>query len=46
MHSGYMDAMTIAVQLKDERLLRDMADGDRLQATLVVAGCDPGSKTW
>jgi protein SCO1/2 len=35
---GYMDAMTMPFKLKDERLLRDMADGDRLQATLVVAG--------
>jgi protein SCO1/2 len=35
---GYMDAMTMPFKLKDERLLRDMAEGDRLQATLVVAG--------
>ncbi len=35
---GYMEAMTMPFKLKDERLLRDIAEGDRLQATLVVAG--------
>lgn len=35
---GYMDAMTMPFKLKDERLLKDLAEGDRVQATLVVAG--------
>lgn len=35
---GYMDAMTMPFKLKDPSLLDVMADGDRLQATLVVAG--------
>src|SRR6266571_7422926 len=35
---GYMEAMTMPFKLKDERLLNDLAEGDRLQATLVVAG--------
>ena len=35
---GYMEAMTMPFKLKDERLLGDIAEGDRLQATLVVAG--------
>ena len=35
---GYMEAMTMPFKLKDERLLKDLAEGDRLQATLVVAG--------
>lgn len=35
---GYMDAMTMPFKLKDSSLLDVMADGDRLQATLVVAG--------
>jgi protein SCO1/2 len=39
---GYMEAMTMPFKLKDERLLSDMADGDRVQATLVVAGL----KSW
>jgi protein SCO1 len=34
----YMDAMTMPFKLKDPSLLDMMADGDRLQATLVVAG--------
>jgi protein SCO1 len=39
---GYMDAMTMPFKLKDERLLADLAPGDRVQATLVVAGL----KSW
>jgi protein SCO1/2 len=39
---GYMEAMTMPFKLKDERLLSDMAEGDRVQATLVVAGL----KSW
>jgi len=35
---GYMDAMTMPFKLKDERLLKDLAEGDRVQATLVVSG--------
>ena len=35
---GYMDAMTMPFKLKDPSLLDMMADGDRLQATLVVSG--------
>jgi len=35
---GYMDAMTMPFKLKDERLLADLAEGDRVQATLVVKG--------
>src|SRR5215471_7496415 len=35
---GYMDAMSMPFKLKDSRLLRDMAEGDRIQATLVVTG--------
>jgi protein SCO1/2 len=35
---GYMDAMTMPFSLKDERLLRDLNEGDSVQATLVVAG--------
>lgn len=34
----YMEAMTMPFKLKDERLLNDLAEGDRVQATLVVAG--------
>jgi protein SCO1/2 len=33
-----MDAMTMPFKLKDARLLKDLAEGDRVQATLVVAG--------
>ena len=39
---GYMEAMAMPFKLKDERLLSDMAEGDRVQATLVVAGL----KSW
>lgn len=35
---GYMDAMTMPFKLKDARLLADLAEGDRVQATLVVKG--------
>ena len=35
---GYMDAMTMPFDLKDRRLLDQLAEGDRIQATLVVAG--------
>jgi protein SCO1/2 len=35
---GYMDAMTMPFKLKDERLLADLAEGDRVQGTLVVKG--------
>lgn len=35
---GYMDAMTMPFKLKDERFLKDLAEGDRVQATLVVDG--------
>lgn len=35
---GYMEAMTMPFKLKDERLLKELTEGDRLQATLVVAG--------
>jgi len=34
----YMDAMTMPFKLKDERQLKDLAEGDKVQATLVVAG--------
>jgi protein SCO1 len=34
----YMDAMTMPFKLKDERLLKDLAEGDKVQATLVVQG--------
>ena len=39
---GYMDAMTMPFKLKDPSLLDIMADGDRLQATLVVSG----TRSW
>lgn len=35
---GYMDSMTMPFKLKDERLLKDLAEGDRVQATLVIKG--------
>ena len=35
---GFMDAMTMPFDLKDGRLLDQLAEGDRVQATLVVAG--------
>ena len=40
--AGYMDAMAMPFKLKDERLLNDLAEGDRVQATLVVKGL----KSW
>lgn len=40
--AGYMDAMTMPFKLKDERLLNDLGEGDRIQATLVVRGL----KSW
>ena len=40
--TGYMEAMTMPFKLKDSSLLDVMADGDRLQATLVVAG----ARSW
>ncbi len=39
---GYMDAMTMPFKLKDPALLDVMADGDRLQAMLVVSG----TRSW
>jgi len=33
---GYMEGMTMPFMLKDERLFGELAEGDRLQATLVV----------
>lgn len=39
---GYMEAMAMPFKLKDERFLSDMAEGDRVQATLVVTGL----KSW
>jgi len=39
---GYMEAMAMPFKLKDERFLSGMAEGDRVQATLVVAGL----KSW
>jgi protein SCO1 len=39
---GYMEAMTMPFRLKDPSLLDVMADGDRVQATLVVAG----ARSW
>ena len=39
---GYMVAMTMPFKLKDERLLNEMEEGDRIQATLVIAGL----KSW
>src|SRR4029453_8757888 len=40
--SGYMEAMTMPFKLKDPSLLDVMTDGDRVQATLVVAG----ARSW
>ncbi len=34
----YMEGMTMPFKLKDERLLKDLAEGDKVQATLVVQG--------
>jgi protein SCO1/2 len=39
---GYMEAMTMPFKLKDSSLLDVMTDGDRLQASLVVAG----ARSW
>lgn len=39
---GYMEAMTMPFKLKDTRLLNDLAEGDRLQAMLVVSG----ARSW
>jgi protein SCO1/2 len=39
---GYMEAMTMPFTLKDPRLLSGLADGDSIQATLVVSG----SRSW
>jgi protein SCO1 len=39
---GYMSAMTMPFDLKDRRLLDQLVEGDRVQATLVVAGL----KSW
>ena len=39
---GYMYAMTMPFDLKDRRLLDQLAEGDGVQATLVVAGL----KSW
>lgn len=39
---GYMDAMTMPFKLKEPALLDMMADGDRLQAMLVVSG----TRSW
>jgi len=35
---GYMEAMTMPFKLKDDRMLADLAEGDAVQATLVVSG--------
>jgi protein SCO1/2 len=35
---GFMEAMTMPFDLKDRRLLDQLAEGDGIQATLVVAG--------
>jgi protein SCO1 len=34
----YMEGMTMPFKLKDDRLLKDLAEGDKVQATLVVQG--------
>ena len=39
---GYMDAMAMPFKLKDEWAYDEMAEGDRVQATLVVSG----DRTW
>lgn len=36
--AGYMDAMVMPFSIKDKRMLNDLAEGDGIQATLVVAG--------
>jgi protein SCO1/2 len=35
---GYMEAMTMPFNVREERLLSDLAEGDRVHATLVVNG--------
>jgi protein SCO1 len=35
---GYMEAMTMPFKLRDDRLLSELTEGDRVQATLVVDG--------
>ena len=35
---GYMPAMTMPFKVKDEWVFKDLAPGDRVQATLVVSG--------
>jgi protein SCO1/2 len=39
---GYMDAMSMPFNLKDEWALDEMEQGDRVQATLVISG----DRTW
>jgi protein SCO1 len=39
---GYMEAMTMPFRLKDEALLNEMQEGDKVTATLVVAA----SRSW
>src|SRR5262245_41836440 len=39
---GYMEAMTMPFTLKDQKLLSNLPDNSRIQATLVVAGL----KSW
>jgi protein SCO1/2 len=39
---GYMEAMTMAFRLKDETLLNEMQEGDKVAATLVVSD----SRSW
>jgi protein SCO1/2 len=39
---GYMDAMTMPFALKDELLLNELAEGDRVSGILVVSG----SRSW
>src|SRR5689334_21478179 len=35
---GYMEGMTMPFRLKDEALLKEMQPGDKVSATLVIAG--------
>ena len=39
---GYMVSMTMPFKVKDQRILREMDEGDRIQATLVIEGL----KSW
>jgi protein SCO1/2 len=39
---GYMVGMTMPFKVKDPRILREMEEGDRIQATLVIEGL----KSW